>query len=181
MNNAGRKSKYETHILPKFEEIKDWRQSGFSERTISEKLGINYSTFSKYKNEKKEFSDLLSDTKEKLVTNLKKSLWKEAMGFEYEETKTVIEESYLGTKKKIEKVKKKARSQPNLLIFALCNLCPEFFKRVDKEVVEELKDTIKEEMTDKRLKLVYKLMNPSLSDEQLEKETKKVKVVGDDE
>lgn len=178
----GRKSKYETHVKPFFEEIKAWRQIGLSEEEISNKLNIGYSTLSYYKNKYIEFLEVLSYSKLRLVNNLKKSLWKESLGFEYEETETLIEESYLGTKKKVRKVKKYARSQPQLLMFALCNLCPGEFKRVDKEYVLELEEKVDEarkeniEYTDKKILDAYYMLYPHLKEKsKKENEAKKDK------
>lgn len=184
----GRKSKYETHVKPFFEEIKAWRQIGLSEEEISKKLNIAYSTLSEYKVKYPEFMEVLEVSKIKLVNNLKKSLWKESLGFEYEETETLIEESYLGTKKKIRKVKKYARSQSQLLIFALCNLCPEEFKRVDKEYVLELEEKVDEarkeniEYTDKKILDAYYMLYPHLKEKQENKkdEAKKEENNNDD-
>lgn len=173
----GRKSKYFTHVEPKLDLIKSWRQAGESEIMIADKLNIAYSTFKKYKNENKAFLAVLNASKEKLVNNLKQSLFKEALGFTHEETEQLIEEipvknpNYDKTdqdseyyiikkKKKIRKITKFARGAPNLLIFALCNLCPEEFKRADKDAVKELKDelnnlVVNEEKTNKILEIMY--------------------------
>jgi len=140
----GRKCKYYTHVEPKLDLIENWRQKGDSEEKIANKLGIAYSTLKEYKLKFSAFSSVISTSKEKLVINLKRSLWKEALGYEYEEVKKTVEKSYLGNKTKTEKTKKKFRGQPNLLIFALCNLLPEEFKRVDKEIIKELENKIDE-------------------------------------
>ena len=51
---AGRKGKYETHIKPFLPAILEMRRT-MTERQIAEKLGIAYSTFSKYKDQFPEF------------------------------------------------------------------------------------------------------------------------------
>lgn len=168
----GRKSKYYTHVEPKLDLIKGWRQKGLSEEEVSIKLGIAYSTLKVYKNEIPAFKAVISVSKEKLVNNLKKSLYKEALGYTYEEVKTIIEESYLGTKKKVEKVKKIARSQAQLLIFALCNLAPEEFQRVDKEAIKELKDEIHKKVNienNKLDKIMEVLYGPAIKDKEKNK------------
>lgn len=135
-------NKYFTHIEPKLDEIIALRQKGETIEAIADTIGVSYSTIRKWANVHKALKEALEVSKTKLANNVKKSLWKEAIGYEYEETETLIEESYLGTKKKIIKRKKYARPQSNLVIFALCNLLPEEFKRVDKEVVDDLKNKI---------------------------------------
>ena len=67
------RSKYETHVLPKLDLIKDWRQSGKTERQIAELLNIHYSSVQKYKDMYNDFKIALQASKEKLVYNLKKS------------------------------------------------------------------------------------------------------------
>lgn len=157
----GRKTKYFTNVEPYLDDIILWRQSGLSEEEIAKKLDVGTTAFNEYKIKYPEFQRVVRTSKEKLVNNLKRSLFKESLGYEYEEVKTTIEESYLGTKKKVEKTKKYARSQPNLLIFALCNLCPELFQRVDKEAIKELKDEFEKELlsnkeqNSKILKILY--------------------------
>jgi len=145
-NKRGRKSKYYTHVEPKLDLIEDWRQKGDTEEQISNKLGISYKSLNEYKLKFPQFTQVLRASKERLAINLKKSLWKEALGYEYEEVKKTEEKSYLGNKTKTEKTKKKFRGQPNLLIFALCNLLPDEFKRIDKEIIKELEDKIDEKL-----------------------------------
>ena len=60
---SGRKSKYETHVLPRLPEIEAWCRDGLSEEKIAAKLGIAYSTFCKYKKEFSEFSVLIARTR----------------------------------------------------------------------------------------------------------------------
>lgn len=57
------KSKYETNVLPRFEEIEAWCRDGLSEEQIAHNLGIAYSTFKVYKNEQTALSSLLTRTK----------------------------------------------------------------------------------------------------------------------
>lgn len=149
-----RKSKYDTHIAGKLDIIKDLRQQGFTERQISDKIGVGLSTLQKWKLEKKELADALHTSKEKLVSSLKKSLWQEAKGYEYEEIVEYKEEvrnpdfnknvdngekEFLISKRRLTKYKKYARPQATLLIFALCNLNPDFFRRVDKDAIDDLR------------------------------------------
>jgi len=159
------KSKYESHIVPYFDEIRAWRQEGLSEKDIMKKLNVAKDAWYKYKKAYTDFSDLLIESKQKLVNELTKSLWKEAQGFEYEEVETLIEESYLGVKKKKKVVKKYARSAPGLLIFALCNLYPERFKRVDQEVIDKIDEKFTVQFSDDRIKYVFDQLYNNKKDE----------------
>lgn len=185
---GGRKSKYHTHVKPRLEEIQSWREKGESEKIIAKKLGVAMSTFSEYKLKFPEFAEILQHSKVNLVNNLKKALWKEAMGFEHVEEKTgfekvpVINKMFIPSepisednpvyvyknKIKTEKTKKYNRSQANLLMFALCNLCPEEFKRVDKEEVSKLEEELKERqniITDNKIQDAFNKLYGSKKEE----------------
>jgi nucleotidyltransferase/DNA polymerase involved in DNA repair len=146
---AGRPSKYFTHVKPNLDLIISWRQSGLTEKQICEKLNVKLSCWCLYKKQFTELADAVKESKQKLVANLKKSLFQEALGYEFEETQEYAEltrdsngKESKPRKLKRTKVTKKARAVPNLLIFALCNLAPEEFQRVDKEAVKELEEKI---------------------------------------
>lgn len=87
MRKRGRKSAYETTIKPRFSDISDWLKSGATEKQIAHNLGVSYSTFNKYKAEKKEFAEFLKNGRETLVLQLRGALVKKALGFEYVEKK----------------------------------------------------------------------------------------------
>lgn len=90
-NKRGAPSKYETHVKSRFEEISEWLSLGATEKEIWNNLGIHKSTFYDYKSKYKEFSDLLKKGRKKPVEEIKAAMLKRAKGFQYEETKTVIE------------------------------------------------------------------------------------------
>ena len=153
-SNRGRKSKYETHVKPNFELIQSWREKGLSEETVAAKLNVAYSSLSLYKQQYPEFSEVLGKCKEKLGVKLKKTLWKETLGYTFEEIQEETEvephrnkngsitEKIVKIKRK--KIKRKCRPQPSLLMFALCNLFPDEFKRIDKEAIKEFGDLVDE-------------------------------------
>lgn len=87
---TGRKSKYESHIKPKFEQIDEWLNDGASEKQCAENLGISYATWNNYKNQYAEFCDLCTKPRTKLVEKLRSALVKRAIGFQYEEKKQYI-------------------------------------------------------------------------------------------
>ena len=60
----GRPSKYKTHVLPRFDEIEDWCRNGATDKEVAERLGIAMSSFSEYKKEFSEFSEVPKKTKE---------------------------------------------------------------------------------------------------------------------
>ena len=128
------KSKYETHVEPRFEEIERWRTvEGLTEKQIAKMLGVAYSTFREYKNKYPAFSALLKRTKEVLLSELEKSLFKTAMGFTGEDDRYY---------------------PPNTtaIIFALANLSPKKWRRADKELKEEKQPVVKDDRTNKVIK-----------------------------
>lgn len=72
MNNVGRKSKYETHVKSRFDEIEEWLGLGATEKEIWTNLGIHKSTFYDYKAKNKEFSDIISKGKMNRINIIKK-------------------------------------------------------------------------------------------------------------
>ena len=84
---AGRPNKYESDVKPRFNEIKEWLQSGATEKEVAENLGVHKSVFCKYKNQYKELNDLCKNARKKPVQEIKAALYKRAIGFNYNETK----------------------------------------------------------------------------------------------
>lgn len=76
--------------------------------------------------------------KEKYIEALKKR----ALGYEYEETQTLIEETSHGTKKKIVKTKKHIPPDPETAKYLLNQLDPtqEDFDKILKDFEDELKE-----------------------------------------
>ena len=90
-NKRGAPNKYDTHVKPRFNEIEEWLSLGATEKEIWNNLNIHKSTFYDYKAKYKEFSDLLKKGRKKPVEEIKAAMLKRAKGFQYEETKTIIE------------------------------------------------------------------------------------------
>ena len=59
MAQRGRKSKYETNVLPNLEQIKEWRKVGGTIDHICDVLDISKSTWHEYEKQHKEFSDAI--------------------------------------------------------------------------------------------------------------------------
>lgn len=91
MAKRGRKNKYESEVKARFSEIQEWLNNGATERQIAENLGIGYSTFNRYKTEKRELRELIKKGRQNVVMKLRGALIQRALGFEYTETKIVTE------------------------------------------------------------------------------------------
>lgn len=89
---AGRKKKYETHVLPFFDKIDEMLNKGASEKQCAEALGISYPAWNNYKKDYPAFGELCSKPRTKLIEELRSALVKRALGFEYEEKEQYIKQ-----------------------------------------------------------------------------------------
>ena len=91
----GRKNKYETHVLPHLGEIPKWYET-MTEGQIASKLGVSSSSWENYKHDYPELTACLRQGKEILVDELKATLRKKALGFEYDEIREKSEPDGFG-------------------------------------------------------------------------------------
>lgn len=124
------------------------------------KAGIDKSTFYQWMkdNDKSDFSDAVKNAKDEfrktIVGRLEKSLWKKALGFEFEEEKTETNKEGVTVKKTV--AKKYYAPDTAALIFALTNLAPDEWKN--------------HQTSDVALKTTSEVLN----DEQLQKEIDRI-------
>ena len=85
----GRRNKYETHVKPYLQEIKEWYLTE-TEGQIAKRLGVSQDSFCAYKAQYPELAEALKNGRESLITELKDILRKKAKGFTYTERKRVI-------------------------------------------------------------------------------------------
>ena len=85
----GRSNRYESHVKPRLGEIAEWVQIS-NENQIAKRLGVSSRTFENYKKDHAELREALKRGREALVEDLKSSLKKKALGYEYTETKTTV-------------------------------------------------------------------------------------------
>lgn len=72
------KSKYESHVAPRLEEIKDWCRNGATDLEIYTRLGIGKDAFYEYKKQFPEFSDTLKYNKEYCDGQIENALFEAA-------------------------------------------------------------------------------------------------------
>jgi len=144
---VGRKNKYETHVRPNLNQIKEWYED-LDERQIAEKLGVAVSSWENYKNKYPELREALKNGKQHLVGELKASLKKKAKGFYYEETKTSIKEENGKQVKVVEKYKRYAQPDTGAIHLLLKNLDPEWTND-DKTTIEIKKKQL--DLTEKKI------------------------------
>lgn len=89
-----RPNKYESHIKPYFDDIKDALERGVEEKQIAKGCGVSVSAWCDYKNKYSEFNELFKkkDTT-KILKQLDGALMRSALGFKYKETKQYLKES----------------------------------------------------------------------------------------
>lgn len=89
---AGRKGKYETHIKPNLEKIKEMLNGGASEKQVAKSLGVSYASFNNYKRDYEELAAVCGEPRTELVEDLRSALVKRALGFSYEEKEQYIKQ-----------------------------------------------------------------------------------------
>lgn len=180
-----RQNKYLTNVKPKLDLIEYWRKNGDTIEAIAGKLEITRKTFYYYMNTYPELKEAIEKSREKLLSDLTKSLYKEAIGYNVEEytEEYIIDEN--GNKSKAKKVKRSIKyMRPNstALVFAIKNLMPERFQQADKTVIIQDKDSEKT-FTDETIQQAYNVLYGIKPDkkEQVEEQIKLLDEFGSDE
>lgn len=91
--NRGRIGKYETHVKPHFEDIREWVSKGATDKEIIAALDIGKDAFYTYKKKHPEFAELLKVERKPKVEEIKAAIFRRATGFHYTERKTVTDNS----------------------------------------------------------------------------------------
>lgn len=160
-----RPSKWDTHVQPRLKEIHDWCAKGETNDVICKKLGISEATWYEYMNEHPTLAELVKLGKSVMDNQVENSLLRAALGFEFEEVKTIIEEDKNGKKKtRVEKVKRYQPPNPTAMIFWLKNRKrDEWTDR--REVVVDTK-----ELEEERKRLFLEMIDEETGDGILEAE-----------
>ena len=72
------KSKYESHVAPRLEEIKDWCRNGATDEQIYNRLGISRNAFYEYQKKHREFYESLKYNKEYCDGQIENALFEAA-------------------------------------------------------------------------------------------------------
>ena len=105
--------------------IRGWARDGLINSEIAERIGIAEGTLYSWKNKYKEIDEALKDGQDIVDRQVEESLFKKAMGYEYEETKQIIEKDEMGKdRKRVEKVTKYYPPDSTAIIFWLKNRKP---------------------------------------------------------
>ena len=83
----GRKSKYNTHVEPRLNEIEEWVRQGATDEEIARALSISVRVLADYKNKYPPLLRAFARAREKVCIDIKEALLKKALGFSYKEEK----------------------------------------------------------------------------------------------
>jgi len=96
------------HLDSRLKSIAEMVSKRATQREVAEYLGITVKTIIKLRKVHPELNKAFQYGDEELKDKLVDAIYQRAIGFDYEETQTVIEETSSGTKKRLVKTKKKA-------------------------------------------------------------------------
>lgn len=106
MATRGRRSIYDTVILPNIDKIEEWSKNGGTEKQICEALGISVSAFNVHK-EKKELKEALKKGRTNLVLDIRGELARIARKHTLETKKTYIKKDENGQESKYTEIVQK--------------------------------------------------------------------------
>lgn len=119
--------------------IEGWARQGLTDEQIAKNMGIKKSTFYDWLKKYPDISDSLKRGKAPVDFEVENALLKRAIGFEYEETETIIEEIDGKQKKRVKKIKKVALPETSAIIFWLKNRKPEQWRKFNPVVEAKIK------------------------------------------
>lgn len=118
--------------------IEGWARKGLTNEQIAQNMGIARQTLQKWLNDYQDISDTLKKGKEVVDFEVESKLFRNAMGYHYEEEKTFIEEVDGKLKKRKEIYKRYARPDTTAQIFWLKNRLPKDWRdRITQSFDEE--------------------------------------------
>lgn len=121
----GKPSKYDTHVGSKLVMISEWAIKGLTDKDICTNLRIAVSTFCSYKLKYPELVEALKGNKDEADLVVENSMYKNAVGFEYEE---VTEELVDGKMQVTRRVTKLSAPNTTAGIYWLNNRQPKKFR-----------------------------------------------------
>lgn len=80
----GRPNKYETHVRPRLDDIKQMALT-MTDKEIAQALGVGHSAWCTYKEQYSELSEIIKESRQTLVSSLKRTLIEKAKGYTYSE------------------------------------------------------------------------------------------------
>lgn len=137
MTKIGRKGKYHDWLTEEgLTKLEGWARDGLTDEQIAHNIGIAVGTLYDWKNRFPEFSEALKKGKEVVDIQVENALLKRALGYEYEETKVMVDAD---GKKRVERIKKQVQPDVTAQIFWLKNRRPDRWR--DKQELETTENT----------------------------------------
>lgn len=119
--------------------IEGWARQGLTDEQIASNIGIGTTTFYTWVDRFPVIRESLKKGKAPVDFEVENALYKRAVGFEYEEVETLIEEVNGETKKKVKRIKRTALPDTSAIIFWLKNRKPEQWRKMNPVVENKLR------------------------------------------
>lgn len=144
MSKGGRKGKYHEWLTEDgLLRIESWASDGLTNEDIAHNIGIAPETFSRWLNKYNQLNQALKKGREPVVRKLENALINKALGFEYDETETYIEEVEGVQKKKVKKITRYSLPDSSALIFLLKNYKPNKYRNYNDLTKKQIEAEIK--------------------------------------
>lgn len=109
--------------------VAGWASDGLTTDEIAEKMGTVRRTLNRWRGKSQALKDALANNRDSMDRKVENALVKNALGFSYTETKTVVEVDDDGNKtQKIEKYERYAKPDTVAMIFYLKNRKPDTWR-----------------------------------------------------
>ena len=119
--------------------IEGWARQGLTDEQIAINFGVKKTTLYDWIKRFPNITNALKNGNAPVDFEVENALYKRAVGFEYEETETLIEEVNGETKKKVKRIKRTALPDTSAIIFWLKNRKPEQWRKMNPTVENKLK------------------------------------------
>ena len=118
--------------------IESWARMGLTDEQIAKNMGISAVTLYEWMKKYPNISKSIKKGKAPIDFEVENALFKRAIGYEYEEVETIIEEIDGKQRKRIKKIKKVALPETSAMIFWLKNRKPEQWRKLNPVVEAKL-------------------------------------------
>lgn len=118
--------------------IENWARMGLTDEQIAKNMGVNKTTLYDWIKKFPDISNSIKKGKAPIDFEVENALFKRAIGYEYEEVETIIEEIDGKQRKRIKKIKKVALPETSAMIFWLKNRKPEQWRKLNPVVEAKL-------------------------------------------
>lgn len=135
MSKGGRRGLYHEWVAEDgLLRIESWARDGLTDAQIANNIGVATGTLYEWKKRYPEIDESIKKGKRPVDLEVENKLFRSAVGYEYEETKTIIDIMPDGSKKqRVEKMKKYAQPDTSAQIFWLKNRRPDRWRQMSPE------------------------------------------------